>query len=69
MNSLGNCRAEFSGWRFTQLCLVPRQVMDMEKLAIISDPDRRHQGTRSSGPCGNGKLGPQFPMCTGEEGI
>ena len=31
MNSLGNCRAEFSGWRFTQLCLVPRQVMDMEK--------------------------------------
>lgn len=31
MNSLGNCRAEFSGWRFTQLHSVPIEVMDMEK--------------------------------------
>ena len=40
MNSLGNCKAEFSSWRFIQLHLVPVEVMDMEKTcrAIISDP-------------------------------
>lgn len=31
MNSLGDCRAEFSGWRCTHLYLVPIGVMDMEK--------------------------------------
>lgn len=36
MNILGNCRAEFNGWRFTQLRLVPIEVMDMEKTQGLS---------------------------------
>lgn len=47
MNSLGNCRAEFSGWRFTQLCLVPRQVMDMGKNWLSFQI--RTRGTREPG--------------------